>query len=67
MGCHRGLASSPSAASRSSTALRRLTVVPGCNKTGRGGDCQVKFDNLVNFRGFEDVPGQDKVLVYGGQ
>lgn len=44
-----------------------FTVVPGCNKTGRGGDCQVKFSNLVNFRGFEDVPGQDRVLIYGGQ
>lgn len=44
-----------------------FTVVPGCNKIGRTGDCKIKFDNLVNFRGFEDVPGQDKVLIYGGQ
>ncbi len=44
-----------------------FTVVPGCNKIGRTGDCKLKFDNLVNFRGFEDVPGQDKVLIYGGQ
>jgi uncharacterized phage protein (TIGR02218 family) len=44
-----------------------FTVTPGCNKVGRAGDCKVKFDNLVNFRGFEDVPGQKKVLIYGGQ
>lgn len=44
-----------------------FTIVPGCNKLGRDGDCAVKFGNLVNFRGFEDVPGQDKVLLYGGQ
>lgn len=44
-----------------------FTVVPGCNKVGRTGDCKVKFNNLVNFRGFEDVPGQKKVLIYGGQ
>ena len=44
-----------------------FTAVPGCNKVGRTGDCKVKFDNYVNFRGFEDVPGQKKVLIYGGQ
>lgn len=44
-----------------------FTVVPGCNKAGRTGDCKTKFNNLVNFRGFEDVPGQKKVLIYGGQ
>jgi uncharacterized phage protein (TIGR02218 family) len=44
-----------------------FTVVPGCNKVGRAGDCKVKFSNLANFRGFEDVPGQKKVLIYGGQ
>lgn len=44
-----------------------FTVVPGCNKVGRTGDCKLKFNNLVNFRGFEDVPGQKKVLIYGGQ
>ena len=44
-----------------------FTVVPGCNKLGRAGDCKIKFANYVNFRGFEDIPGQDKVLLTGGQ
>lgn len=44
-----------------------FTAVPGCNKIGRLGDCKVKFNNYVNFRGFEDLPGQDQVLLVGGQ
>lgn len=28
----------------------------GCAKTGRGGACETKFDNLINFRGFSRVP-----------
>lgn len=44
-----------------------FTVVPGCNKIGRTGDCKLKFDNYARFRGFEDIPGQDKVLLVGGQ
>lgn len=43
------------------------TVVPGCNKVGRLGDCKLKYDNYVNFGGFEDVPGQHKTLLVGGQ
>lgn len=44
-----------------------FTAVPGCNKVGRTGDCMQKFSNYGRFRGFEDVPGQKKVLIYGGQ
>lgn len=59
-----------------------FTISPGCNKTHASrlvtdssgeevtewyGDCKDKFDNLVNFRGFPTVPGQDKVLLVGGQ
>jgi len=29
---------------------------PGCAKTGKGGACELKFNNLVNFRGFPRVP-----------
>lgn len=29
--------------------------------------CQTVFDNVVNFRGFPDLPGLDKVLRTGGQ
>lgn len=31
------------------------------------GDCVTKFNNYINFRGFEDLPGQDKILLVGGQ
>lgn len=44
-----------------------FTVTPGCDKIGRAGDCKIKFDNYLNFRGFEDIPGQDQVLLVGGQ
>ncbi len=43
-------------------------VWPGCNKLLRTGlneylgDCKVKFNNVVNFRGFDQVPGIDKML-----
>ncbi len=41
---------------------------PGCNKLLRtglneyNGDCKVKFNNVVNFRGFDQIPGIDKIL-----
>lgn len=50
-----------------------FTIVPGCNKihaveNGQvTGDCFNKFDNVINFRAFDAVPGQDKVLRVGGQ
>lgn len=31
-------------------------VSAGCSKIGRGGACELKFDNLANFRGFPRVP-----------
>jgi uncharacterized phage protein (TIGR02218 family) len=36
-------------------------IVPGCDK--RGSTCQTKFSNRVNFRGFDTIPGIDKMLV----
>jgi uncharacterized phage protein (TIGR02218 family) len=45
---------------------------PGCNKlkkTGEAeylGDCVVKFNNAVNFRGFDEVPGVDKMIRRAG-
>lgn len=41
---------------------------PGCNKQHKtalgvyAGDCGVKFDNVINFRGFDEIPGIDKIL-----
>lgn len=37
-----------------------LNAVAGCNKTRA--TCRGKFSNLVNFRGFPDLPGQDKIF-----
>lgn len=37
------------------------SVVPGCRKR-RTEDCRDKFANVVNFRGFPDVPLNDKVI-----
>lgn len=41
------------------------TVVPGCRKR-RTEDCKAKFNNVVNFRGFPDVPLNDKILGNAG-
>ena len=38
-----------------------LTLTQGCGKTRA--DCMA-FGNIVNFRGFPDVPGSDQVLRY---
>ncbi|EYD74426.1 GTA FAD/FMN-containing dehydrogenase [Rubellimicrobium mesophilum DSM 19309] len=38
----------------------RVRLEPGCDK--RAATCRVKFDNLVNFRGFPFVPGEDWLL-----
>lgn len=45
----------------------QYTMVPGCDKIGRLGDCKLTYDNYVNFGGFEDVPGSHKTLLVGGQ
>lgn len=38
----------------------RLTV--GCNKSAQ--TCKAKFNNINNFRGFPDIPGDDWVAAY---
>jgi len=49
-----------------------FSVYPGCNKLLKtavatyGGDCKVKFNNVVNFRGEPDVPGMDALLKPAG-
>jgi uncharacterized phage protein (TIGR02218 family) len=37
-------------------------VVAGCDK--RAETCRAKFDNLLNFRGFPHIPGDDWVTAY---
>jgi uncharacterized phage protein (TIGR02218 family) len=37
-------------------------ISPGCDKV-RTGDCISKFDNAINFRGFDLVPGVDRTVV----
>jgi uncharacterized phage protein (TIGR02218 family) len=44
-----------------------FSVRRGCNKIGRLGDCKLVFNNYVNFRGEEDLPGLDKILEVGGR
>ena len=34
-----------------------LRLIAGCDK--RFETCRVKFDNLLNFQGFPDIPGDD--------
>lgn len=47
------------------TVADTFDLVPGCDKTKA--TCISKYSNVVNFRGFSFVPGQDKVLEVGGQ
>lgn len=42
-----------------------FTITLGCDKTKA--TCKDTFNNVVNFRGFSYVPGQDQVLKVGGQ
>jgi len=42
-----------------------LTAVPGCDKIKA--TCIARYDNVLNFRGFSFVPGQDQTLLVGGQ
>ncbi|BGE84361.1 DUF2163 domain-containing protein [Methylosinus sp. 3S-1] len=37
-------------------------IVAGCDK--RAETCRMKFDNLINFRGFPHMPGNDLVIGY---
>jgi len=43
-----------------------FSIQPGCNKSADAstGDCQNKYQNIVNFRGENNIPGQDQVLKY---
>lgn len=38
-----------------------FSIVPGCLKRFTE-DCKTKFNNAVNFQGFPDVPGADRVV-----
>lgn len=40
----------------------QFSIAPGCDKTLA--TCKTKFSNVVNFRGFPTVPGQDQGLSY---
>lgn len=33
-----------------------VELARGCNHLGRAGDCKLKFDNYINYGGFEDIP-----------
>lgn len=39
-----------------------VRIEPGCDK--RLETCRDKFDNLLNFRGFPDIPGEDWLVSY---
>ncbi len=39
-----------------------LRLEAGCDK--RAGTCREKFANVLNFRGFPDVPGEDWLMAY---
>jgi uncharacterized phage protein (TIGR02218 family) len=39
-----------------------FTLVAGCDKSPAS--CLDKFDNIVNFRGFPHMPGNDRVIAY---
>lgn len=57
-----GLAAAPTNA----TAIGDgYTITPPASRLLTG-DCIVKFNNYINFRGFPDVPGADLVLGLGG-
>ncbi|WP_371059377.1 DUF2163 domain-containing protein [Rhodosalinus sp. 5P4] len=43
----------------------RLRLEAGCDK--RMETCRLKFDNLLNFRGFPDIPEEDWMLVHAAQ
>ena len=41
-------------------------ITPGCNHSADSatGDCFNKYNNILNFRGENNIPGQDQVLKY---
>lgn len=42
-----------------------FSVYAGCDK--RKATCIAKFDNVINFRGFDMIPGADQINQFGGQ
>ena len=44
------------------TPSASFTIRAGCDK--RSATCQAKFANILNFRGFPHIPGQDTVIRY---
>ncbi len=40
----------------------RVRLIAGCDKTVE--TCRVKFNNLLNFQGFPDIPGEDWLVAY---
>lgn len=42
-----------------------VTLVAGCDKSPTA--CRDKFANIVNFRGFPHMPGNDRVIAYPGR
>jgi len=42
-----------------------FSVYRGCDRTVL--TCEVVFDNVINFRGEPGIPGQDAILLFGGQ
>jgi uncharacterized phage protein (TIGR02218 family) len=40
----------------------RLKLIAGCDK--RFETCRTKFDNLVNFQGFPDIPQEEWILIH---
>jgi len=39
-------------------------IIAGCDKTAS--ICSGRFNNIINFRGFPDIPGTDKMLTTAG-
>lgn len=42
-----------------------ITLSAGCDKTKS--TCVNKFSNIINFRGFPDLPGIEKIMEYGNK
>jgi len=40
----------------------QVRLEAGCNKRAKA--CRLKFDNLLNFQGFPDIPGEDWLMAY---
>lgn len=42
-----------------------ITISAGCDK--RFSTCKERFNNALNFRGFPDIPGTDKIMAVAGR